>query len=104
VNTAEHLNEASEKVMRIREEVRTSGAPVKEVNLATEVYNSLVDIMHPDEEMFIDDIDARLDDIREGIIAAHPEFPSTADELANAVHHLVAHVNFVNAYGPEHDK
>ena len=104
MNTAQHLSAAAKNVLDLRDKADGNGTSVAAKDMITGVYNSLVDLIEPDEELFIVDIDARLDLISDAIENMSYLHPATCADLSSVLHPAITHVNFVLAYGPEHDQ
>jgi hypothetical protein len=98
------LDRAATDVLAIRNEAESGGAHPAILNYITAVYNDLVDLIHPNEYLFPDDISERLSEINDKIDAGHADHPAAAGALSSALHKLTVHANFVAAYGMEHDK
>ena len=100
------------KAMKDVQEIRERGSGTTELNLATGVYNQLVDLQVDwEEQQDPESADEFLDDTLEIINAHRPSgmAPATGIEgLADSLHYaldaIVTHVNFIKAYGMEYDK
>jgi len=102
VNTAEHIADAQAKAEGIRQELHAAGAKTARLNLATRVYNDLVDMDGQRSE-----VRAILEGLQEYLAGGRAalEMQDVKDPLWDRLHALLAplgaHLAYVEAYGPE---
>lgn len=104
-DTMTHIADAMAKVEAIRKELREAGAKTSRLDLATEVYNHLVDLqgvgggIDPDETLeTLERVTEKLAGGREAL-AMHDIEDALWDGLEAALEPLVRHVLFTQAYG-----
>lgn len=102
-STANHITEALTKVEAVRRELETAGAKPARINLATKVYNVLVDMQSfsqpADSADLLEEITAYLAGGREALDMNGNRPDVLWDTLEATLAPLCHHMAYVQAYG-----